>query len=188
MQKKQNTIPNPNPSQPFLDLPISLPLLNALRSFSHSSHSFPSKFLSQLHLNLIQVADATHNLSNFTTNHLEKIILSVHYFLALIINLDQFLALFTPEPHLHELDTKSISSTNIFNLASLFNSLEKDQNISSPDRQYGPRSPLWKNSISENNKISFIENLRIHLVPEKSNEMNENTLSISFSQVYFFYF
>jgi len=181
--QKQNTIPNPNPTRPFLDLPLSLPLLNTLRSFSHSSHSFPSKFLSQLHLNLIQISDATQNLSNLATGHLEKLILSIHYFLSLIINLDQLLSILTPEPHLHDLNIKSISSTNIFNLSSLFNSLHSDSNISSPDRQYGPRSPLWKNSAPENNKISFIENFRIQLVSEKSHHIHEDTLSISFSQV-----
>jgi len=114
----------------LIDIPISLALLNCLRTFSHCSHKFTSKFLLAFQKAFSDCTKTLPKFNEFTESEKDKVILAVHYYLALISNINHLIQALNIENDVEELDVKEINSTNIFNVQSLYKALKIQTNES----------------------------------------------------------
>ena len=155
------------------EVPISLNLLNSLRSFPpNSPHNFPPDFIQKISLIL------SHSSSTFSnpTPHLQRSYLALHYYLSIIDNIEDLTALFSPNFSLAKPDLKALNQTNIFNIHSLLNS------ISGLDKT-GSEA---QNSTQENIDLQIMEKFRVKIT-ENQTGADAQTLFISSDLVRFFF-
>ena len=166
------------------ELPISICLLNHLRSFSHNSHSFQPSFLTKLSHILSTISQKFKVPSNFKDFSFNKLLLSVHYYLSLIYNIDVFTSQFTSKLQVSELNLTGIYSTNIFNIHSIFKALEETKNSQVSNilsdvniNQLSSRNNLPQFSKDQaetlqqdNLEMGFIQKFRVQIIPKPAKD------------------
>ena len=95
------------------EFPISLTLLNSLRSFPpNNPHQFPPSFLNQI--SSILTSSGLHHQRSY---------LALHYYLSIIDNIEDLTHIFNPDFNLNKPDLTALNKTNIYNIHSLLNAL-----------------------------------------------------------------
>lgn len=108
-----------------LNIPFSLRLLNHLRSFEHESHTMKADYLEDLNtiISLIPIDKSSD--SHFFGQNREKILLSIHIYLAWIFNIQEFISTLKEDLKVNELNVSGFNNTNIFNVHSVYKALEQ---------------------------------------------------------------
>jgi len=115
-----------------LSIPLSLSLINKLRSFDHSSHSFKPEYLNVLEGLLSEIFKERNRDEPYQASTLEQLTLAVHYYLALIYNLEDLIAVFNKDLWVANLNISGFNTTNIFNLHCLSRSINFARKFGSP--------------------------------------------------------
>jgi hypothetical protein len=109
-------------------VPFSLSLLNKLRVFEHESHSFKAKYLEEINELLTLIFHGKDRVEKYQNHYSETLVLAVHYYLALISNLETFIESLDSSLKLEKLNVAGINGTNIFNVHSIGRALEALRN------------------------------------------------------------
>ena len=172
----------------FINIPISLPLLNCLRTFSHDTHVFTQEFISSFQKAFSECCKNLSNFNLFTDCNVEKVILGIHYYLALISNINHLIEALKIEYEVNDLNIEAINSTNIFNVKSLYKTLQFQQKDPSQEnkgelKDINQSIPCNGNGIP--GFINSMEGLPFKLTHEETKGEN-SCLFISIDQVIFF--
>jgi len=184
------------------ELPISICLLNHLRSFSHDFHSFQPSFLSQLNQILSTISHKFKAPPNFKDFSFHKLLLSVHYYLSLIYNIDTFTSQFTSKLQVSELNLDGIYSTNIFNVHSIMKAFEEIKDtqpsnilssvslnqLSSRNNQSQLSKEQTGSLQQDNLEMGFLQKFRVQIItkPAKDTKCISSHLLLSYELVRYF--
>jgi hypothetical protein len=123
-------------------IPVSVGLLNKLRNFEHESHSFKAKYLEEVNDLLTTIFQGKNRLEKYQVHSNEFLTLTIHYYLALITNVDTLVNLLDANSKVEQLNTTNFNGTNIFNIHSILRALEALRNSKQQEESTSPEIQL----------------------------------------------
>jgi len=170
--------------QATIDIPLSIGLLNRLRTFEHNAHTFNQTFLEEVDLLLSQVQKRLKASPDVGQYPFETIYLLIHYYFSLIYNLETFISQFKDTIEVVPLNFANINSTNIFNIHSLVKALHAkraSQSLDTSVQSTQDTSSVTESSdgAQENSKdVHFLQRFKVQL-NSKETKANSSNLFLS---------
>lgn len=156
----------------YLEVPISLNLLNTLRNFTHEAHAYNHEFLEHINDILLAYLKRIKKAPEVENSLLEETFLGLHYYLSLIDNIEGLITLFHADYKLDKINTKAINSSNIFNIYSLWKAIHAIKESQSQQDQSATED------TGKQVDLQFVQKFRIHLT-ERETKADSLKLSIS---------
>lgn len=174
-----------------IDIPLSIGLLNRLRTFEHNAHTFNQTFLEEVDLLLSQVQKRLKASPDVGQYPFETIYLLMHYYFSLIYNLETFISQFKDTLEVVPLNFANINSTNIFNIHSLIKALHAKRASQSLDTSVQSTqdtsvvtdaSESTQEEKESGKDVHFLQRFKVQL-NSKETKANSSNLFLSFDLV-----
>ena len=168
-------------SSNITEIPISTTLISSLRSFDHQVHTFKQDFLSKTDEALAAYLRKFGKLHQGAPEDFKRVSLALHYYLAMIDNVDALISMFHEEYHTENVNVKALNSTNIFNVNSILRAIHafRSSHIKQDIQQSGSGTEENQSSEKGNPKkieLKLIQKFRIQLT---QNETKADSVHLS---------